>query len=454
MTNATPPGPNISLLEILRSMASGQDFDPMAFARFIADTYGEIAYIRVGPVRYYQFAGPEPIHEILVEKAGLFHKARLIKKVFKPFAGEGLLTSEGDFWKRQRKLSQPAFHFKRIEGYAQTMVEQTLRMLDTWRDGEIRYLDREMMKLTLGIVARTLFSADVSSDADRVGVLMTDVLETANQQINAILQLPDWMPTPKRLREQRAIRQLDAIIHRFIDERRASGEDKGDLLSMLLLAADENGERMSDQQLRDEVMTLFLAGHETTAMALSWTWYLLAQHPDVMQKLGDEIDRVLGDRPPTIHDLPALAYTEMVVKESMRLYPPAPGVSREPLEDVTVGGYRIPKGALMAINTYAMHRSARCFDQPDTFIPERFSPERETLIPRYAYLPFGGGPRVCIGNTFALVEARLALAAMAQRFRLALVPDQRIVPQQLVTVRPKYGIQVRLIEREPARGSA
>ena len=441
----------MSAWAILRAMAAGQKFDAVGFARMLSDTYGEAVLVHTGPVIYYQFAGPEALHEMLVEKADQFYKAARIKGVFKPFVGEGLLTSEGDFWKRQRRLSQPAFHFKRIEGYAQTMVEHTQRLLDGWRDGETRTLDLDMMKLTLGIVAKTLFNADVSGDAERVGALLTDVLEAATLRMNAIVSAPDWFPTPRRLRQRRSVRELDAIIHRVISERQQSGDDRGDLLSMLLLARDEDGARMSDRQLRDEVMTLFLAGHETTAVALSWAWYLLAIHPAAQRRLQEEVDRVLGDRPPTIHDLPLLPYTEMVVKETMRLYPPAPGVAREPLADTTIAGIPIPRGMMVVGNIYAMHRSARYYDEPDAFRPERFSPEGEAAIPRYAYLPFGGGPRVCIGNTFAMVEARLILATMAQRFQLALAPGQDIQPEQLITLRPGAPISMQVTQRAAGR---
>lgn len=437
----------LSTWAILRAMAAGQKFDAVGFARMLSDTYGAAVLVHTGPVIYWQFADPEALHEMLVEKVDQFYKAARIKRVFKPFVGEGLLTSEGDFWKRQRRLSQPAFHFKRIESYAQTMVEHTTRMLDTWRNGETRSIDQDMMKLTLGIVAKTLFSADVSGDAERVGVLLTDVLDAATRRMNAIVSPPDWFPTPRRLRQRRSVRALDAIIQRVIGERQQSGDDRGDLLSMLLLARDDDGERMSDQQLRDEVMTLFLAGHETTAVALSWAWHLLATHPEAQRRLQEEVDRVLGGRPPTIHDLPQLPYTEMVVKETMRLYPPAPGVAREPLMDTTIAGVPIRRGTMVVGNIYAMHRSVRYYDAPDAFRPERFSPEGEAAIPRYAYLPFGGGPRVCIGNTFALVEARLILATMAQRFHLTLAPGQDIQPEQLITLRPGAPILMRLERR-------
>jgi cytochrome P450 len=397
----------------------------------------------------YQFADPETLHEILVEKADKFKKGAVLKRGLVPFLGNGLVTSDGDFWRRQRKLAQPAFHARRIENYASTMVDHTLKMLDTWRDGAAIHIDREMMKLTLGIACKTLFDTDVSGDAERVGVLLAQVLDITNERFSSVVDLPKWMPTPQRARNARLIGELDAIIQRFIDQRRKSGEDHGDLLSMLMLAEDENGEHMSDKQLRDEVMTLFFAGHETTANTLTWAWYLLSQHPEARAKLWQEVDSALGGQVPTLVDLSKMPYTDQIIKESLRLYPPAPAMNREPVEDVTIGGYTVPKGVQLSLSIYAMQRSDRYFDHPDDFDPERFSPEREKQIPRYAYLPFGGGPRVCIGNMFAMMEARLVLAAVAARYDLALLPEPKVVPEQLVTIRPRYGIQMRLQARTP-----
>jgi cytochrome P450 len=442
-----PPGQKMSLLHIFKFMASGEKFDGLAFAKFNDDTFGASSYSELGPVKMYQFADPELIHEILVEKADKFHKGAVMKRGLVPFIGNGLVTSDGDFWRRQRKLAQPAFHAKRIENYAGTMVDHTLNMLENWRDGRTIRIDREMMKLTLGIACKTLFDTDVSGDAERVAVLLAEVLDITNERFSAVINLPEWLPTPKRARTAKLIAELDAIIQRFIDERRKTNEDRGDLLSMLILAEDENGEHMSDKQLRDEVMTLFFAGHETTANALTWAWYLLSQHAEVRQKLWAEVDSVLGGRAPTLADLSNLPYSDRVIKEALRLYPPAPGMNREPIEDVTVGGYDVPKGVQLSLSIYAMHRSARYFENPEQFEPERFSPEREKQIPRYAYLPFGGGPRVCIGNMFAMMEARLVLATVAARYDLALLPEPQVVPEQLVTIRPRYGIQMQTIAR-------
>jgi cytochrome P450 len=309
-------------------------------------------------------------------------------------------------------------------------------------------IQEEMARLTLAIVVQTLFGADVTREAKEVGRLMVAVLDSANDRLNRILRLPSWVPTRRNLQEKRAIARLDALLDSFVAAHRSSSETPVDLLSVLLAATDEDsGSRMSDRQLHEEMMTLFLAGHETTAMALTWTWYLLSQHPEVEEKLLGEVSRVLHGRAPAVADLAQLPYTEMVVRESMRLYPPAAGFAREPIEDVRIGGYDVPRGSLVTVNTYALHRDPRFFDDPERFDPERFAAGWEERIPRYAFLPFGGGPRVCIGNGFAMMETRLILAAVAQRCHLALEPGQEITPVQLVTVRPKHGIRMRLRRR-------
>ncbi len=448
MTLNYPPGVRTSVIETIRTVLSGAEFDMLQFVKDTQPQFGDFHYTKFGWVSFYMITDPDLMHEILVERPEEFYKLKLIKYALGPFLGNGLLTNEGDFWKRQRKLAQPAFHSKRIENYANIMVDYTRRMLAGWRTGETRRLDREMMKLTLNIVAKTLFDADVSGDADHVGDLLTRILEASNNRINSAVQLPDWLSTPKTRQMHKDIAELDVIIQRFIDERRQSGDDKGDLLSMLLQARDDDGNAMDDKQLRDELMTIFLAGHETTAMNMTWTWYLLMEHPEVMSRLKAEVDAAIGDRPATMADLGNLKYAEMVVKESMRLYPPAASVGREPIHDLELGGYTIPKGALLTLSIYGLHRNPKVFANPEAFDPERFSPENEKTIPRYGYLPFGAGPRVCIGNSFAMMEARLILATMVQQAELSLVPGQTIVPKQLVTVRPANGIEVKVKMRE------
>ncbi len=411
--------------------------------------YGDVYCVRVGNTRQYVITAPEAIHQVLVLEAEKFHKDVDYtdpKRGLARFLGNGLLTSDGSFWKRQRRLAAPAFHARRIEAYAATMVDYTLKTLDGWRDGALLDISREMTRTTMLIVARTLFDADVAGDVERVGQAMEVIQRYAGDKAPP---LPPWVPTPMELRARRACRDLDDIIYAIIRQRRASGEDRGDLLSMLLLARDERGDYMSDRQARDEAVTLFLAGHETTANTLNWTWYLLAQHPEVEAKLHAELDAALAGRPPTLADLERLPYTEMVIKESLRLYPPAWGFGRLAVADVEIGGYMIPAGSSVGILSYFTHRHPDYWDEPERFWPERFSPENEARIHKYAYIPFGGGPRICIGSSFAMMEARLLLATIASRYRLQLMPGQRVEMLPLITLNPKGGLPMTARARVP-----
>jgi cytochrome P450 len=392
-------------------------------------------------VRTYVVSDPELAREILVEKSDKFYKAQILRDAIGGVVGNGLLTSEGDFWKRQRKLAQPAFHFQRIEAYGKTMAEETLKLVSAWRDGETRDIAHDMMTLTLYIVCRTLFSADVSAQADRAGELMHDVLEGAQVVISQSASWLELITHRKRERMEAATAELKVLIDGIIRQHKARGEDTGDLLSMLIEARDDDGQPMSDAQLRDEVITLFIAGHETTANAVTWALYLLSRHSEAEARLREEL-ATLGGRPPSVRDLQKLPYLEMVVKESMRLYPPAGGATRQPIGDVVLGGYTIPKGSNIAISSYAMHRDPEFFAEPERFDPERFSTEREAHIPKYAYLPFGAGPRVCIGNVFAMMESRIILATILQRWKLSLAPGERVRAEQLFTIRPRGGLRM------------
>jgi cytochrome P450 len=451
MTTQHPPGIEFTWGDIFRMMLSGQKFDQLAFSLQMSDEYGGFVRNKFGFIEVYQIAEPELAHAVLVERADEFHKGAIMKRAFSPFVGNGILTSEGDFWKRQRRLVQPAFHHRRVTSYADTMVQHADAMLKTWRDGAQVDIDREMMKVTLGIVNKTLFDADVSAAADRVGELMTHVLDAANENLNAIIALPASVPTPKRLRQKRMIAELDAIIQRFIEHRRRTRQDTGDLLSMLLQAQDDDGSAMTDRQLRDEVMTLFLAGHETTANALTFALYLLAEHPQAKAAVQQEVDSALAGRLPGLNDLPAMTFTEQVIKETLRLYPAAPAVARSPYQDLQLGGFTVCRDATMQISMWAMHRSRRYWSQPNAFLPERFSPENEKTIPRYAYLPFGAGPRVCIGNQFAMMEARLLLATIVSRYDFAMAPGATLEVEQLMTLRPRSSVRMVLRQREQAR---
>jgi len=320
--------------------------------------------------------------------------------------------------------------------------------MESWRAGEERDVHQEMMRLTLQIVAKTLFNADVTRDASDVGKSLELLLELG-ADFRRTLFVPHWVPTLTNLRIKREITFIENILYRIINERRASGRDTGDLLSMLLHVQDEDGSRMTDKQLRDETITLFLAGHETTASSLSWAWWLLAQNPAAEAKLHGELDEVLCGRAPSIDDLARLPYTANVITESMRLYPPAWGLARIAVEDHELGGYPVKKGMGVAMAQWVVHRDTRWYDKPEEFRPERWEGDFAKRIPRFAYFPFGGGPRQCIGNSFALMEATLILATIAQRYRLRLVPYHPVVPLASITLRPRYGVRVVLESRQP-----
>jgi cytochrome P450 len=406
--------------------------------------------MRIGNFRTLFINHPDLIEDVLVNKARLYHKGRILQSN-KYLFGEGLLTSEGDFWLRQRRLAQPAFHRERINAYAATMADYTEQMLAMWRGGEERDVHEEMMNLALRIVGKTLFDADVTRDAKEVGETLDILLEIAANFGRTVL-VPLWVPTPRNLRAKLGVRRLEKVIYRIIAERRAGGRegaglDRGDLLSTLLQVQDEDGTRMSDRQLRDETITLFLAGHETTANTLSWTWWLLAQNPAVEKRFHEELDGVLGGRAPTAEDLPKLPYLGHVLTESLRLYPTAWGMARLAAEEHEIAGYPVHTGYGVAFAQWVVHRDARWFDAPLEFRPERWENSLAKQLPRFAYFPFGGGPRQCIGNTFALMEASVVLATVGQRFRFALVPGHKVVPLASITMRPRNGIRARLETR-------
>ena len=422
--------------------------DSLGYERHIARTYGDIVHMRWVNRHAYFISHPDYVRQVLIDDADKFNKAPIYRDLLSYFLGNGLLTSDGDFWRRQRKLAQPAFHTKRVQAYAQVMVDYTARLLDQWQPGQVRDINRDMMRLTLGIVAKTLFNADIDKDANRIGEALTVILEVTTARVQSPIQvIPEWIPTPGNRKRKAAVEELDRIVMSIIDERRAASDDQGDLLSMLMLARDDEGGGMTDRQLRDEAVTIVLAGHETTANALAWTWYLLAQHPEVEARLHAELDRVLGDRLPTTDDLRQLAYTEMVVKESMRLYPPIPTIARLAMEDLVIGDYPVRKGLIISLSPNVIHHDPRWYPEPDAFRPERFTKENEKLLPKCAYLPFSTGPRICIGNSFAMMEAVLILATMAQRYRLAIVPRQTITPHAALTLRPTPNIQMTPVRR-------
>ncbi len=452
MTIPPGPAPVKGIFNIMREVGKLHgDFINYFTERF--EQYGDVFVMQFGNDKIVFVSNPEVIYEMLVPKTNLFYKGKQYRNRqngLARFLGSGLLTSDGEFWKRQRKLVAPSLHAKRIEAYAGTMIDVTERMMDRWRGQHELDVDQEMMHATFEIVGKALFNADLTHDAERVGEALT-VLQHA---MGGMALLPAWVPTPKELRVRRATRALDEMVYGLIAERRRSDKDYGDLLSMLLLARDDEDRGMSDEQVRDEAVTLLLAGHETTANALNWTWYLLAQNPDAEAKLHEELDTVLGGRAPTLADLKRLPYTEMVVKESLRLYPPAFSFGRMATEDVTIQGWDIPANTDINIFNYTAQRDPRWWGEPTAFRPERFSPENEAKIPRYAYLPFGGGPRVCIGNSFAMMEARLMLATMAQHYQMRLKPGQIVELDPLITLRPKNGMPLLVEAREPVKAMA
>jgi cytochrome P450 len=442
------PGPRgLGLLGAMRRMAR----DPLRFYSTLRAEYGDVVGAKLGPLYACMAFGAEGVGHVLQERHAIYHKDNLDYRLLRPLLGNGLVTSNGDLWLRQRRLMQPAFHHQRVAGFAPVMTSRTVAMLERWEVAathrEPLDIAREMMRVTLEIVTSVLFGVDVSESA----AVIRQALTTVNERVGDMFGKP-WMmlpgmqdlPTPGSLRARAAKRRLDAVVQTIVAERRRSGAETGDLLSMLLRARDETGTGMSDGQLRDEVMTMLLAGHETTSTALAWTFYLLARHPEEADKLREELRRILAGRVPTVSDLAQLPYTRMVVEESLRLYPPVWTLSRTPREDDVIGGFHIPAGALVIISPWVTHRHPALWEEPERFDPERFTPSRTATRARFAYIPFAAGPRLCIGEAFAMQEAELVLATVAQRFRLDLVSSDTVEPAPLVTLRPRGGLPMTL----------
>ena len=417
--------------------------DPLAFVKRMAREPGDLVYYRLWRQDVFLAKHPDLIRDVLVTNQHDYAKGAGLQWA-KRFLGEGLLTSEGDVHTRQRRLSQPAFHRQRIGSYATVMADYAARCGEGLREGALFDMHAAMMGLTLAVAAKTMCDADVGSESAEIGEALTDVISVFPRFVLPFAGLLHRLPLPATRRFERARDRLDKVVYRMIEDRRRSGEDRGDLLSMLLMARDEeDGSRMSDTQLRDEVMTLFLAGHETTANALSWTWYLLAHNPEAEVLLHEEIDTVLGGRRPVFEDLPRLRYAEMVLAESMRLYPPAWGLGRRSRHDQVLGGIAIPVDALVLMSPYLIQRDPRFFPDPLRFDPTRFTPEAKASRPKFAYFPFGGGARQCIGEPFAWMEGVLVLSTLAQRWRFRLDSTARVEPQALITLRPRRGVPMR-----------
>jgi cytochrome P450 len=437
-----PPGLSFNLVFLFarRFFRVG---NPILLFEHLITTYGNMAHYKVGPSDIVLINEPEFIREVLIVQPHNFIKERTQKRM-RILLGEGLITSDGEVHKRQRRIAAPAFHRQRIQAYGALMVERAVEMRERWQAGVEMDVSAEMMRLSLQIVARTLFAQEVTPD-----------IESINHEVNVIMKLYNFLialpraedylhlPIPGLMRFRRARRRLDEVVHRMIADHRASGVDRGDLLSMLIGSRDdEDNTGMSDEQLRDEIITIFLAGYETVANVMAWTWMLLAQNPEAEAKLHAELDEVLEGRVPTLEDLPRLRYTEMVLAESMRLYPPAWAMGRQATVDVDIGPYHLPAGTYVFFSQYMIQRSAEHFPDPLRFEPERFTGERKAGRSKFVYFPFGAGSRQCIGESFAWMEATLALATLAQRWKLRLAPGQRLEVQPKITLRPKHGVRV------------
>jgi len=416
--------------------------------RFVLDTariYGDVAQYRVAHMRMYQVNHPEGVGRLLHDNHRNYSKDVPTFGTLRLFLGNGLFTSDGDFWRRQRRLAQPAFHRRRVAAFGELMTEATEEMLERWQargtPGQPLDVATEFMRLTMEVVTRALFSTSVEHDIDKIGNAITTLLDDVTFRFTFPFYPPLRVPTPRNRRFLAARATLDGIVYRIIAERRRRPGEHEDLLALLMESRDEQtGEGMSDRQLRDEVVTLFLAGHETTANALTWASYLLSTHVAVARRLRDEVDQALQGRVPTASDLPSLAYTRMVIDETLRLYPPAWITNRRAIEEDTVCGYRIPADATVSISPYVTQRDPRLWENPEGFDPDRFAPERSAGRAHYAYFPFGGGPRQCIGKGFALMESTLVLALLAQRYELHLMPGRRVETEAVATLRPRYGM--------------
>ena len=421
--------------------------DPLAMLEDGWRECGDVLQYRFGPIWPYLVVHPDHVRHVLQERHTNYVKPPITNNMFRRALGDGLMTNEGDAWLRQRRLMQPVFLRQRLVGLGTMMIEAVGALVERWRApaerGDPIEVLGEMSRLTLAIAGRTLLNAEVGRDAEVIARSVNETIDYVKRNLESYIKWPPWAPLPGNRRYLAARRALDTIIYRLIDERRRDGEDAGDLLSMLLAARDEvTGRGMSKQQLRDEMVTLLIAGHESSADVLAWAWYLLDRHPDVAERLRAELDAELGGRAPSLDDLPRLRYTTMVLQETMRLYPPAWLLTRMSLGDDEIGGYPIRRRSVVILSPYLTHRHPDFWEDPERFDPERFRPERAEKRPRFAYFPFIGGPRQCIGNTFAMMEMQIVLATVAQAYRLELVPDHPVVPLPTVTLRPRHGLRM------------
>ena len=442
-----PPGLKLNL-PLYLSRKFFRPGNPIRLFEHLVATYGPVSHYKIGTSHIVFINDPSLIADVLINQPQNFVKERTQRRM-KILLGEGLITSDGEIHKRQRRIAAPAFHRQRIQNYGSMMVDRAAAIREEWQPGQKIDIAAEMMRLTLQVVARTLFNTDVTSDVQAIN----DEVNVIMDLYNFLIALPRaeamlHLPIPGLMRFRKARKRLDAVVHRIIEQHRADGVDRGDLLSMLIASRDEDGEqedegtKMSDEQLRDEVLTIFLAGYETVANALTWTWMLLGQNPEAEARMHAEIDAVLAGRAPTLDDLPQLKYTEMVLAESMRLYPPAWAMGRQATRDIEIGPYKLPAGSYLFFSQYIMQRSAEQFPEPLRFDPERFTAEAKAGRPKFAYFPFGGGNRQCIGEAFAWMEGILLLATIAQSWKLRLLTDQKIGLAPKITLRPDGPIWV------------
>jgi cytochrome P450 len=422
--------------------------DPIGFVERAYASHPDIAYFRMAGLDVYLLTHPDYIRDVLVTQQEKFHKGSGFERV-KRLLGEGLLTSEDEFHMRQRRLVQPAFHRQRIASYGSIMAQSARKIGESWTDGETRDMTKEMAKLTLTVVSQSLFGANVDHEAEEIGEALNEIIDQFNLVLVPMGEFLDRFRFVKNGKMKRSRERLDTTVYRMIRERRAANEDRGDVLSMLLMAQDAEGDGtgMTDEQVRDEVMTMFLAGHETITDSMSFTWYLLSQHPEVVQKLQQELKTVLNGRTPSFEDLPKLEYTNKVFSESMRLYPPGWIMGREVMADYQAGDYLIKKGSLILVSQWLMHRSPLYFKDPLQFNPDRWTPAMKEALSKFVYFPFGAGQRMCIGESFAWMEGAMILATLAQDWEMALAPGHKVEPEPLITLRPKNGTRMVLKKR-------
>ena len=418
--------------------------DPLETLRRLAREYGDIVCVPIVNQHRIFLNHPDYIEQVCIVQQAKFHKSKLTKDVTQRLLGQGLLISEGDFWRRQRRLAQPAFHRSRINEYGATMVERAEVRMKQWRDGDVRDITQEMMAMTLDIAVRTLFGSTLQAEAEQVGDSLGYLMRYSLRKARSPIKIPENWPTPANRRARRETQFLDSLVYGIIEERQAEGNTNHhhDLLAMLMSAMDEDGTQMTPQQLRDESMTLFLAGHETTALTLSWAWYMLSENPAAEARLHEELHGILAGRAPELADFERLPYLRAVVNETLRLYPAAYIVARTSVAPCTIAGYDFPSDTTMIMAQWVMHRDLRYFDDPEVFQPERWLNGLENRLPAGAYFPFGDGPRRCIGQGFALLESALVLATIAQKYRFRLVPGHPVIPDPLVTLRAKHGIRM------------